>query len=278
MSLIHVHSPDCKVAKMLRITMHSPLLLFLMLSICVVFTKAYDFPDGQVQPGCYPPPALPEDFSTKPKHWRSAPFWTDSTSRLGPRQTSKSWSGWSSVKYLFTLLVLASNLLVSELICLLRSGDSYTSTKFDIRGEQPNPRNPLGNPPYPGSTSSNGPNYVDFLTTTYNQSYVQTYNLAFGGATVDMELIESPFGRIVQSFRQQVQDQFLPTYGNKAAVPWSSKDSLFVVFFGINDVVLSYAGQNSSLNYAVIKSYERLLHQVILLRNDLSLYGSDIDF
>jgi hypothetical protein len=31
----------------------------------------------------------------------------------------------------------------------LSSGDSYTSTWFDINGEQPNPSNPMGNPPYP---------------------------------------------------------------------------------------------------------------------------------
>lgn len=92
-----------------------------------------------------------------------------------------------------------------------------------------------------------------------------------------MDLVESPFGRVVQSFRQQVQDQFLPTYGNKVAVPWSAKDSLFVIFFGINDVVLSYAERNSSLNYAIIKSYERLVRQVIHVRDNLSLLGSNID-
>lgn len=144
------------------------------------------------------------------------------------------------------------------------SGDSYTSTHFDVHGKQPNRENPLGNPPYPGSTSSDGPNYVDFLTTTYNRSYIQTFNLGFGGATVDPSLVSSPFGDIVQSFKQQVQQEFIPTYGNKVAVPWSAANSLVTVFFGINDLIASHSQQNDSLNYALIKSYERLVHQVRL--------------
>lgn len=142
------------------------------------------------------------------------------------------------------------------------SGDSYTSTGFQIHGEQPNPTNPLGNPAYPGSTSANGPNYVDFLTTTYNRSYIQTYNLGFGGATIDPSLVASPFGDIVQSFRQQAQEEFFPTYAKNPDVPWASADSLFTIFFGINDVIISYGQRNSSLNYALIKSYEALVYQV----------------
>ena len=54
---------------------------------------------------------------------------------------------------------------------------------------QPSLGNPLGNPPYPGYTSSNGPNWVDYLTVKYNQSLVETYNIAFGGATIDSDLV-----------------------------------------------------------------------------------------
>lgn len=155
------------------------------------------------------------------------------------------------------------------------SGDSYTSTGFQIHGEQPNPANPMGNPAYPGSTSANGPNYVDFLTATYNRSYIQNYNLGFGGATIDPSLVASPFGDIVQSFRQQAQEEFLPTYAKNPTVPWASADSLFTIFFGINDVILSYAERDSSVNYALIKSYEALVHQVSgLLGSFLPKYHS----
>lgn len=130
-----------------------------------------------------------------------------------------------------------------------------------MNGAQPNPANPLGNPIYPGATSANGPNYVDFLTTTYNRSYIQTYNFGYGGATIDPALVGSPYGLIVQSFRQQVDLEFLPQYAD-GAVPWSAADTLFTIFFGINDVILSYGGRNDTLNYELIKDYESLVDEV----------------
>jgi hypothetical protein len=56
------------------------------------------------------------------------------------------------------------------------SGDSYTTPGFNDTGVQPSIGNPLGNPNYPGYTSSNGPNWVDFLTVKYNESQVLTCN------------------------------------------------------------------------------------------------------
>lgn len=144
------------------------------------------------------------------------------------------------------------------------SGDSYTSTGFDVDGPQPNHGNPLGNPAYPGATSSNGPNYIDFLSSTYNQSYIQTYCFGYGGATIDPALVVSPYGLIVQSFEQQVTESFLPFYTH-GEVSWSAENTLFTVFFGINDVIVSYLQQNSSLNYALIKDYERLVNHVSYL-------------
>ena len=142
------------------------------------------------------------------------------------------------------------------------SGDSYTSTNFTTFGEQPNPSNPLGNPPYPGATSANGPNYVDFLTRTYNQSYIQTYNLGYGGATVNPFLVPTAFGASVQTFLSQVEKEFLPLYAKNPEVPWNSSDTLFTIFFGINDVYQSYAAQNDTLSHDIIKSYEGLVDEV----------------
>ncbi|KAL8963916.1 MAG: hypothetical protein Q9183_004849 [Haloplaca sp. 2 TL-2023] len=201
------------------------------------------FDNGQVQPGCYNPPDIPQNLSKTPHRWREAP----SVPPIVRRQTGKVWPGWQNLEHLFTF------------------GDSYTSTSFNIRGTQPNEENPLGNPPYPGSTSSNGPNYVDFLTTTYNQSFLRSYNLGYGGATIDPSLVGSPYGYIVQSFRQQVEDQFLPFYATNSGVQWTGSNSLFTVFFGINDVILSYGQRNSTLNFLLIKSYETLVHQVCKL-------------
>ena len=143
------------------------------------------------------------------------------------------------------------------------SGDSYTSTGFNVHDTQPYPGNPLGNPVYPGATSANGPNYVDFLSTTYNESYIQTYNFGYGGATIDPALVGSPYGLIVQSFEQQVTQEFLPLYTD-GTVSWSATDTLFTIFFGINDVILSYAQRNDTLNYDLIKDYESLVNQVCI--------------
>jgi len=148
---------------------------------------------------------------------------------------------------------------------MLSSGDSYTSTNFTIDGEQPNSNNPLGNPAYPGATSSNGPNYIDFLTTTYNQSYIQTYNFGYGGAVINDSVIRDGFGPSVQNFVDQVEKEFLPTYFDNSRVPWNSSNSLFSIFFGINDVTNSWALHNDSLNYGVIHSYQNLVNEVCLL-------------
>lgn len=53
-------------------------------------------------------------------------------------------------------------------ISLMNSGDSYSSTGYDVDGDHPNHENPLGNPPYPGDTYSGGPTWVTGLLFTLN--------------------------------------------------------------------------------------------------------------
>lgn len=154
------------------------------------------------------------------------------------------WSSWKNVKNLFIF------------------GDSYTQTGFDINGTQPNAANPFGNPPYPGWTSSNGPNWAGFLATTYNASFIRAYNLAYGGATVDSTLV-TPYAPTVVSLAQQIEQQFLPRYGSHPTdAPWTSKDSLFAFFIGINDVGNSWWLGNSSLYDAIFTRYDGLLEQL----------------
>ncbi|KAF2091906.1 carbohydrate esterase family 16 protein [Saccharata proteae CBS 121410] len=158
-----------------------------------------------------------------------------------------SWQGFARVKYWFVF------------------GDSYTTTGFNVTGLQPSHDNALGNPAYPGYTSSNGPNWVDFLTTQYNKSMIQTYNLAYGGATVDQNLV-AQYLPTVLSVRQQVHDEFMPCYGsNNSTVTWASQDTLFSVFIGINDVGNSYQAQNTSLHGIIFDEYASLVEE---------LYGS----
>ncbi|MCJ1360586.1 MAG: hypothetical protein MMC33_010594 [Icmadophila ericetorum] len=155
----------------------------------------------------------------------------------------KYWHGWKGVQKYFVF------------------GDSYTTTGFNITMAQPSSSVPLGNPAYPGYTSSNGPNYVDYLTTQYNQSLVETYNLAYGGATVDSDLV-AQYLPTVLDFRQQVNTEFFPYYVDKPAAKWTSSNSLFSAFFGINDVGNSYSAQNATLNTAIFKVYASLIDEL----------------
>lgn len=121
-------------------------------------------------------------------------------------------------------------------------GDSYTQTGFNLTNGSPLPSagNPMGNPPWPGWTSSNGPNWIGYLTTTYNASTLLTYNMAYGGATIDSALVK-PWRDDVLSLKNQIEDLFLKHLGSHpATTPWRSDNSLFTIFIGINDVGNSY--------------------------------------
>ena len=105
------------------------------------------------------------------------------------------------------------------------SGDSYTTTKFDPRKEQPSPNNPFGNPALPTSTSVDQ-KWIHYLTMGYNRSAIQTYNMADYGATVD-------------GFVQFYHQRYMPYYSisnHTGAIGRNTTNSLFISFFGINDV------------------------------------------
>ncbi|KAF8447306.1 hypothetical protein L210DRAFT_2789471 [Boletus edulis BED1] len=76
-------------------------------------------------------------------------------------------------------------------------GDSYTTDGYNISAGI--------NSPEPGYTSSNGPNWVEFWTSTYNQTAVKTFNLAYGGATIDGALVP-PYLPTVLSVVDQVSE------------------------------------------------------------------------
>jgi phospholipase/lecithinase/hemolysin len=128
---------------------------------------------------------------------------------------------------------------------------------------QPNATDPLGNPAYPGYTATNGPNWVDWLTVKYNESLIETVNLAYGGATVDSALV-TPYLPTVLSLKAQIQTEFLPLYAADEVLPWKSLDTLFGIFIGINDVGNSYGSLNSSvdLNGLIFAEYASLVEQL----------------
>ncbi|KAI0330409.1 hypothetical protein GY45DRAFT_1250928 [Cubamyces sp. BRFM 1775] len=135
-------------------------------------------------------------------------------------------------------------------------GDSYTQTDFDPSGTIPQPGNPLGNPPYPGYTAVGGTNWIDLMTVEYNNSFILTYNYAYGGATINASLV-APYEPTVLSLIDQV-NQFLSTVADKpATAPWTSKNSLFSVWIGINDIGNSYylSGDRDAFSDTLLDSY-----------------------
>ncbi|KAJ5171996.1 hypothetical protein N7492_004589 [Penicillium capsulatum] len=134
-------------------------------------------------------------------------------------------------------------------------GNSYTKSGFDITGDQPSRANPMGNPAIGSNTSSGGPNWVGYLTATYNESLVLNYDLAVGGATIDNELVNDE----VKDMTHQVAD-FKSAYGKG---PWDGDNTLFAFWIGINDIGRSYKTNNSStLVPKLIKHYENVVDEV----------------
>lgn len=142
-------------------------------------------------------------------------------------------------------------------------GDSYTTTGFNDTLAQPSTANPLGNPAYPGYTATNGPNWVDFLTTTYNETFLKTVNLAYGGATIDSALVK-PYLPTVLSLKDQINQEYLPKYSRHPSFfNWKKKNTLFASFFGINDIGNSYYAANaSSVLFQDIAEYASLMDVV----------------
>ncbi|KAL8947374.1 MAG: hypothetical protein Q9222_006340 [Ikaeria aurantiellina] len=161
----------------------------------------------------------------------------------------ENWSGWKGVEKIFSF------------------GDSYTDTGFDPAGAQPNGTYPLGNP-FTNSTSppyhtfASGPNWIQYLTFKYNESQINTYNLAVSGATVN----DSALGATTTNdLVNQVTTKFKPNYSDKNTVGWTASNSLFTLFLGVNDVDRSWRQHDLKINDAVFASYTALLETLYTL-------------
>ncbi|KAL8928229.1 MAG: hypothetical protein Q9208_001939 [Pyrenodesmia sp. 3 TL-2023] len=131
-------------------------------------------------------------------------------------------------------------------------GDSYTDSGFNPEGVQPNDTSPLGNP-FPNSSM---PTWVQYLTFKYNESQIETYNLAVSGSTVDNTVLNVT---TAADLVHQISDRFVPNYVTHNAVGWTGSNSLFSFFFGINDVNHSWKKRDGKIHDAIFSSYRRLL-------------------
>ncbi|TFK68483.1 hypothetical protein BDN72DRAFT_769249 [Pluteus cervinus] len=145
-------------------------------------------------------------------------------------------------------------------------GDSYTQTGFDPNAAAPSGANPFGNPPYPGWTATGGENWVGYLTTKMNNSLLYTYNYAYGGATIDANLV-TPYQPTVLSLTDQV-NQFLNGVGRKpTSIPIGSPNSLYSIWIGINDIGNSWyqSGDRAAFSDTLLNAQFALVQKLVII-------------
>ncbi|KAF4457697.1 cellulose-binding GDSL lipase acylhydrolase [Fusarium albosuccineum] len=164
-------------------------------------------------------------------------------------------------------------LAASSIEYLITFGDSYSQTGFDVNGQKPSASNPLGNPPFPGWTAAGGANWVGSIVTEQNHSLVLSYNFAYGGATVDANIVK-PYADTVLSMVDQVA-QYSNSVGKKPDyAPWTASNALAGVWIGVNDVGNSFylsdaaevAEKATTRYFELLKTlYDTGLRQFVLL-------------
>ncbi|KAI5776347.1 hypothetical protein EDC01DRAFT_682918 [Geopyxis carbonaria] len=142
-------------------------------------------------------------------------------------------------------------------------GDSYSELSFNSTSGAPlpSPLNPTGNPPYPGLTASNGPNWVDVLTFTINSSVVVTWDFAYGGATSDNSLLVNPGRPGAVSLREQV----VLALNAKVLSGRAAVNGIVVAWGGVNDLLLTYQNTTSgaALRRQLLASYRTGVEELV---------------
>ncbi|KAJ8058985.1 hypothetical protein OCU04_011967 [Sclerotinia nivalis] len=147
---------------------------------------------------------------------------------------------------------------------LFSFGDSYSQTGFDITGTKPSADNPIGNPAFPGYTSDNGINWIGHLVETYNSSLILSYNFAYGGAVVDASIV-TPYESTVLTLINQTAEFIDNLSPAPTDVAWTADNSLFALWFGVNDIGNSYWLSNETDVISAI--FDKYFAQAQLLYN-----------
>lgn len=115
-------------------------------------------------------------------------------------------------------------------------GDSYTANGFNIHGNKPSLENNEGNAIGTTAGGNSQPNWIEILV---NNGPVNSlsYDFAYGGAAVDNKLTKG-VNHIIPDFVSQSQSflQNLAMTPHPSWAQWSGNNSLFVTWFGRNDV------------------------------------------
>ncbi|KAG9118471.1 hypothetical protein FRC07_007009 [Ceratobasidium sp. 392] len=122
--------------------------------------------------------------------------------------TGPHWPGWKGIQYMFIF------------------GDSYSTVSWaPTTAPTPTPANPIG-VEWPGITSVGAlqPNWVGYMTNGFNVSNLLAFDYAIAGNNIT-------------GFTSQIQNEFIPTAGQRpASSAWAADNSVFVSWIGINDL------------------------------------------
>ncbi|KAH6869781.1 hypothetical protein B0T10DRAFT_593305, partial [Thelonectria olida] len=124
---------------------------------------------------------------------------------------------------------------------MVYSGDSYSRTGFhyNLTGlnskKNPSTKNPLGNPSWPGKTSTGGANWVGYFGTKFNSTLTLLWNYASSGCVIDRAVVPPRLPKYL-TFVDQV-GFFNASIANRPEyAPWTPENSAVGIWFGINEL------------------------------------------
>ena len=91
------------------------------------------------------------------------------------------------------------------------------------------------------------------MTVKYNTTRILTFNYAYGGATIDANLV-TPYTPTVLSLTDQVNQFLQGAAGKPNYATWTSSNTLFSFWIGINDIGNSYYQSGDRGAYVLCKS------------------------
>ncbi|KAF4449888.1 hypothetical protein F53441_6893 [Fusarium austroafricanum] len=107
----------------------------------------------------------------------------------------------------------------------------------------PRAENPIGNPKWPGKTSSGGKNWVMYMATEFNTTLTLAYIFGRSASVVDAEIIP-PRRNSTPTFGNQII-HFNDTIGHRPYyAAWSAETIVATIWFGLNDLSMAFNKHN----------------------------------
>ncbi|WZH44174.1 uncharacterized protein QYS62_005192 [Fusarium acuminatum] len=136
--------------------------------------------------------------------------------------------------------------------------------------EGPSPKNPIGNPPLPGSTSSGGKNYITYMATELNDTLTLAYNFARSAAVVDAGIIPTrknttfTFGHQIIHFNDTIGHR--PHYA-----AWTAENTVATIWFGLNDIPRNAYGRGHGGQDKRLEASNRRMFELTEILYDIGI-------